>query len=280
MRFYRVHYVAALLSAIGTSTAIADYTGTYSNDFSSGSGDFYGSAYVTNFNGHSDLQLVSDGQPGSQGTWQGFPTASHERSITSFNASFNFSFNTNGNGGLGDGFSFLFGDMRDMSGDRWAGGEWGLNAFNDNGAGMSIGFDTYGGDSGIYSRWGSSNVSWTNFGTEWWDYANETDYNAALTDANQGSIIVDWDINSGLKVYIDWGGDPIDGYYTAIDTPLFTWPGGYDMTGWTFGFAGRNGGIDNDILIDNLNIDYTYIPAPGMLALFGLAGLSSRRRRH
>jgi hypothetical protein len=145
---------------------------------------------------------------------------------------------------------------------------------------MSIGFDTYGGDSGIYSRWGSSNVSWTNFGTEWWDYANETDYNAALTDTNQGSIIVDWDINTGLQVRIDWGGDPIEGYYTAIDTGLFTWPGGYDMTNWSFGFAGRNGGIDNDILIDNLQIDWTAIPAPGMLALFGIAGLSSRRRRH
>lgn len=51
------------------------------------------------------------------------------------------------------------------------------------------------------------------------------------------------------------------------------------MTSWDFGFAGRNGGIDKDILIDNLKIDYTYIPSPGMLALFGLAGLAAGSRR-
>ena len=272
---------AALAAMLLTSVANADFSDTYSNNFSSGGGEFYGSAFVTTHNGHSDLQLVSDGQPGTHGTWttgsQGFAT----RSLTSFNASFNFSFNTNGNGGLGDGFSFLFGNMTNMSGNRWEGGEGGLNAFSDDGQGMSIGFDTYGGDSGIHARWGSSNISWTNFGTEWWYHANETNYDAALNDANQGSILIDWDINEGLMVRIDWGGDPIDGYYTAIDTGFFTWEPGSapDMTDWTFGFAGRNGGIDNDILIDNLNINYNYIPSPGVLALFGIAGLAGRRRR-
>lgn len=273
---------AAALAAIPFSAvATADFSATYSNDFSNGGGNHYGTSFITTHNGHNDLQLVSDGQSGTHGTWttgsQGFAT----RSLTSFNASFNFSFNTNGNGGLGDGFSFLFGDMSNMSGNRWEGGEWGLNAFSDDGHGMSVGFDTYGGDSGIHARWGSNNLSWTNFGTEWWYHANETNYDAALNDANQGSILIDWHINEGLMVRIDWGGDPIDGYYTAIDTDFFGWSPGSepDLTGWTFGFAGRNGGIDNDILIDNLNINYNYIPAPGMLALFGIAGLAGRRRR-
>jgi hypothetical protein len=31
-----------------------------------------------------------------------------------------------------------------------------------------------------------------------------------------------------------------------------------DTTNYGFGFAGRNGGIDNDILIDNFNVTYTY----------------------
>jgi len=269
----------AAFAAALSCAASASEVGSYSNNFEQGGGTHYGSSFVTYYNGHSDLQLVSDGQSGTYGTWQtgGF----ENQSITSFNASFNFSYNTNGNGGLGDGFSFLFGDMTDMSGNNWEGGEWGLNAFNNSGSGMTIGFDSYGADSGIYARWGSSNVSWSEFGTEWWYYANETNYNDALADENQGSIIVDWNINTGLKVLIDWGGDPINGYYTAIDTGLFTWPDGYDMTGWTFGFAGRNGGIDNDILIDNLNIDYTYnaVPAPNAIALLGLSGLCCGRRR-
>ena len=83
---------------------------------------------------------------------------------------------------------------------------------------------------------------------------------------------------------IDWGGDPIEGHWDALATNFFTWPDGtdgFDMTGWSFGFAGRNGAIDNDILIDNLDIDYAYdqIPAPGALALLGLAGLTGQRRR-
>jgi len=251
-----------MLLLTGIVSATSGGSDVHADDFSQDGGIHYGTSYVTYYNGHSDLQLVSDGQPGTYGTWQtGHPTFDY-KSMTSFSVSFNFSFNTNGNGGLGDGFSFLFGDMSDMSGNNWEGGEWGLNAFSNAGSGMSIGFDTYGEDSGIYARWGSSNVTWANFGTEWWYFANEENYDDALTDANQGSVIIDWDINSGLVVRIDWGGDPIDGYYEAINTSYFTWPDGYDMAGWDFGFAARNGGIDNDILIDNLVINYTYIALP------------------
>lgn len=255
---------AATCALLLTGIASAESRGgeVHSDDFSQDGGIHYGTSYVTYYNGHSDLQLVSDGQPGTHGTWRtGHPTFDY-KSMTSFSASFNFSFNTNGNGGLGDGFSFLFGDMSDMSGNNWEGGEWGLNAFNNAGSGMSIGFDTYGEDSGIYARWGSSNVSWANFGTEWWYFANETNYDDALADENQGSVIIDWNINTGLVVRIDWGDDPIDGYYEAINTGYFTWPDGYDMAGWDFGFTARNGGIDNDILIDNLVINYTYIAIP------------------
>jgi hypothetical protein len=271
---------AAMSTLLLSGLASASYMGSYSNDFSGGGGgNHFGTSYVTTAFGHSDLQLVSDGQSGTHGTWTTGDSSFANKSLTAFSASFNFSFNTNGNGGLGDGFSFVFGDLSDMSGDRWAGGEYGLNAFAQDGEGMSIGFDTYGGDSGIHARWGGSSLTWNNFGTEWWNYANENDYNSALTDANQGSILIEWDINSGLDVYIDWGDDPIPGYYHSIDTGFYSWPDGFDMTGWDFGFAGRNGGIDNDILIDNFNVSYNYIPTPGVLALLGLAGIHSRRRR-
>lgn len=271
---------AVCTAASVTLTAGAELD-TYSTNFSPDTGDHYGTSFVTTHNGHSDLQLVSDGQAGAQGTWTTGGAAFADRSITAFSANFDFSFNTNGSGGLGDGFSFLFGDMSDMGGDRWAGGEGGLNAFYQDGAGMSIGFDTYGGDS-VKARWGANSIAESiEFGSEWWEYAREENYDAALNDANQGNIIVEWHIDVGLQVLIEWGGDPIEGHWGAVATEFFTWPGGYDMTGWSFGFAARNGAIDNDILIDNLNINYEYnqVPAPGALALLGLAGIVARRRR-
>lgn len=274
------HYRTAVgTAACVTFCASADFVGSYSTDFSTDSGSHYGTSFVTTHNGHSDLQLVSDGQPGTQGTWTSGQIAPAGASITAFSATFDFSFNTNGSGGLGDGFSFLFGDLGDLSGNRWQGGEGGVNAFNQDGAGMAIGFDTYGGDP-VRALWGGNMISESiAFGTEWWDYAREESYDSALQDENQGNIIVQWDITLGLQVLIDWGGDPIDGHWQAVATEFFTWPDGYDMTDWSFGFAGRNGAIDNDILIDNLQIDYAYVPAPAGLALLGLGGVAGRRRR-
>jgi hypothetical protein len=279
---------ASAVAAVFATCSVgqADLTGNYSNDFSTPNtpwptylGNHHGTSFITNYNGESDLQLVSDGAPGTQGTWDAGSYHFAGKSITSFSASFDFSFNTNGNGGLGDGFSFLFGNMTDMTGNRWQGGEGGVNAMYQDGQGMAIGFDTYGGDS-VKANWGSQTIAESiTIGTEWWDYANKGSYDNALVD--QGNIIVNWSIDLGLQVLIDWGGDPIDGYWTAIETGFFTWPGGYDMTDWSFGFAGRNGGIDNDILIDNLDIAYTYVPSPGAMALLGMGALmGTRRRRH
>ena len=51
-----------------------------------------------------------------------------------------------------------------------------------------------------------------------------------------------------------------------------------DAYDWTFGFSARNGGIDQDVFIDNLVI--TAVPAPGAAVAFvGLAGLGRRRQR-
>ena len=278
--------VGAVLAtcSVGQADVISD---SYSNDFSLATtpystyeGNHYGSSYITTHNGNSDLQLISDGQPGTVGHWNTGDYHFAGKSITSFTASFDFSFNTNGQGGLGDGFSFLFGNMSDMSGNRWEGGEEGLQAFYQDGQGMSIGFDTYGSNS-TEARWGSSSIALgPEFGPEWWEHSNNSNYDDALD--NQGNIIINWDINTGLQVGIDWGPDPIKGHWNdALNTEFFTWPGGYDMTGWTFGFVGRNGGIDNDILIDNLNIDYTFVPTPGAIAVLGMGMFAgTRRRRH
>ena len=238
-----------------TTTALAvsfpHYTNWFAINFSNGgNGTHHGSSYVTTYNNHSDLQLVSDGQPGTYGTWQGedFPG----QNIVAFDATFKWSFKNDG--GPGDGFSFLFGDMTDMSGNQWEGGEHGLNRFAAMGSGMSIGFDSYGNDSGVYARWGGQSVTWTNFGNEWYNIATYTDYNYALDDVNQGTVQVKWDIETGLLVGIAW---PNHSMWWGIDTELFT-GSIMDTTDFSFGFAARNGGIDMDVLIDEFNVTYTY----------------------
>ena len=250
------HHLLAATAITATTMAAAmlphytDWSGTNFSD-NGNMGTHFGSSFVSTYNGHSDLQLISDGQPGTYGTWIGEDFQG--RHIVAFEASFKWSFKNEG-GGPGDGFSFLFGDMTDMSGNQWEGGEYGLNRFYEMGSGMSIGFDSYGGDSGVYARWGGQNITWTNFGNEWYAIGTYSDYNQALDDYWQGTVEVKWNRDTGLQVGIAWPG--YDTWW-GIDTDLFTGPI-MDTTNFSFGFAARNGGIDMDVLIDELNINYTY----------------------
>lgn len=278
MRLFRMGCVrACAVGAVGVvvSASSADVlNGSYSNGFENGdSGSFYGAAFATDWGGNSDLQLVSDYQPGSNGTWI---SPQINADIQSFHATFKFSYNHNGNGHLGDGFSFLFGDLSDMDNDRWLGGEGGIKAFSDDGAGMSVGFDSYGGgnDSGIFARWGSDvRAANTGVGPDEFGRASYDNYGQALDDYFQGTIEIDWNNDTGLTVGVSW---PAWGMETYISTGEFT---NLDLDSFNFGFTARNGGIDHDVLIDGFNVDYTYIPSPGALGLMVLGGFARRRRR-
>ena len=263
------------------ATAHADMqSASYSADFRSSDtqAQLYGSAqYQENFfQGvqYSDLQLVTQGQGNTAGTWDSGIRAEIQR----FSASFKFSFNSNG-GNVNDGFSFLLGDMSDLSGNRAAGNERGLNAFNDDGAGISIGFDSYGPDNetGFFMGWGSQQVSWTDApnNSHFTNGAGYNDYLAALAGGAEATIV--WDINTGMSVNVQWANG--QGAWSH-STNLFSWgEGNLDTTNWGFGFAARNGGVTSDVIIDDFNVDYEYLPAPGALALLGLGGIATRRRR-
>jgi hypothetical protein len=263
------------------ATAHADIqSASYSADFRSSDTQarLYGSAmYQENFfQGvqYSDLQLVTQGQGNSAGTWDSGIRAQIQR----FTATFKFSFNSNG-GNVNDGFSFLLGDMSDLSGNRAAGNERGLNAFNDDGAGISIGFDSYGPDNetGFFMGWGSQQVSWTDApnNNHFTNGAGYSDYLTALAGGAEATIV--WDINTGMSVNVQWANG--QGSWSH-STELFSWgEGNLDTTNWGFGFAARNGGVTSDVLIDDFNVDYEYLPAPGALALLGLGGIATRRRR-
>jgi hypothetical protein len=263
------------------ATAHADIqSASYSADFRSSDtqAQLHGSAiYQENFfQGvqYSDLQLVTQGQGNSSGTWDSGIRAQIQR----FTATFKFSFNSNG-GNVNDGFSFLLGDMSDLSGNRAAGNERGLNAFNDDGAGISIGFDSYGPDNetGFFMGWGSQQVSWTDApnNNHFTNGAGYSDYLTALAGGAEATIV--WDINTGMSVNVQWANG--QGSWSH-STDLFSWgEGNLDTTNWGFGFAARNGGVTSDVLIDDFNVDYEYLPAPGALALLGLGGIATRRRR-
>ena len=277
----RTHVSLVAISALGVVTTLAhaellydSYTAAF--DGSDDGSTLHGNAWYQTYNNeYSDLQLVNDGQPGTWGTWD----SGIRRDIKSFNASFKFSFKQDA-GGIGDGFSFLAGDLSDLSGTRAQGDERSINAFREDGAGISVGFDTYGADNetGIYDSWGGNPIAWDNAPnpSHYWNGATYQDYIAALQGGATANI--DWDINTGLSVSISWI-DNQGGW--NFSTEFFTWPGGLDTSNWGFGFAARNGGSPMDVIIDDFTVDYSYeqIPAPGALALLGLGGLSMRRRR-
>ena len=226
---------------------------------------------------YSDLQLVTQGAGNTAGTWD----SGIREQIQNFTASFNFSFNSNG-GNVNDGFSFLIGNMSDLSGDRAIGNEQGLTAFNQDGAGISIGFDAYGPDNetGFFMNWGGQKISWTDAPntSHFTNGAGYSDYLAALAGGAKATI--NWDINTGMSMLVEWANG--QGQWSH-STGLFSWgEGNLDTTDWGFGFAARNGGVTSDVLIDNFEVDYGYltqVPAPGAFALLALGGLAARRRR-
>jgi len=213
------------------------------------SGELFERAVLVNIAGNPRLKLVSDFQAGTWGTWI---SEAVDDTITGFQASFRFSVK-NQDGGPGDGFSFLWGDLSDTFGTRMAGGEWGIEAFNTDGGGLSVGFVTYpgGGGNGVNGKWGGTPFAFSPFD---FDLVEWDDDQVAGDPTNMATATMTWSRGSGTTVTI------------ALPTfpPATIWSdagqgqtGSVDPTGWSFGFAARNGGIDQDVLIGDLLIEIT-----------------------
>ena len=285
---FRFISVAAAVAATASTAFAGD--GTYSTNFSSVDGNYWGAATHTTFNGHGDLQLTTD-YPGDYfGTWS-TGALSNTSDITGFNASFKFSMNTNGNGANeADGFSFLFGNLSDdMNGagdyghsylQNWNGGEWGMNQFSRLGSGMSVDLATYG-DDYTHARWASQEVAYNNIDDNLAGHVTYYGYDYALNDAHQATMYIDWETTGDLVVYLETP-DNAYGAGTA-KTEILRTSGfqGIDTAGFEFGFAGRVGGATWDILIDDLDINYQYSTpvVPGVGGIAALAGLAAVRRR-
>ena len=258
--------LAALVITSGVAHAeLEDSTSFDTPDLPGLGTAMHGSAQIDNAFGQSDLKLVSDGQSGSWGTWQG-PTV--WGNCTSFTASFEASFK-NGDGGPGDGFSFWFGDMEGVT--DFSGGEQGLNAILNADRGITASFVSYpGANPGVYAKQGFTTFASNGLG---YDPMTYNGHQEAKEDSGHGRFRVEWDINTGLQIYVGWS-------FMSEEVLWVDAPGiqPSDAENWTFGFSARNGGINQDVFIDNLVI--SAVPTPGAaVALIGLAGLGRRRRR-
>ncbi|MBC02549.1 MAG: hypothetical protein CMJ34_04485 [Phycisphaerae bacterium] len=238
------------LLAAGAMTFAGDETCEVSIDetFARGaSGDLYERAVLVQLSGNPRLKLVSDFQPGTWGTWR---SDTVEETVTAFTASFRFSLKNQG-GGPGDGFSFLWGDMSDDFGTRMAGGEWGLEAFVADGGGLSVGFVTYpgGGGNGVNGRWGGTDFAFSPFT---YDLVRWDDDQVAGDPNNMATATVSWTRQAGTTVTIALPTFPPQTIWSDAGQAQTA---SVDPTGWSFGLAARNGGIDQDVLIGDLSIE-------------------------
>ena len=253
------HLIGAILSlsipAASFAQGVAPCTAAIVENFGAGSGGlFFNQAQAIGFNGFTRLRAVRDTAPSTWGTWQSAPIAS---TVKEFTASFRFSVR-NSNGGAGDGFSFLWGDLSNYSGNRMVGGEWGLQAFNDDAAGLSVGFVTYAGagGNGVNGKWGGSQFAFTplSFAPVTWVTTTQ-----AVDRIRMAVATVHWSRTTGLRVTVAFPG--------ATASTIFIDKGAQqlaniDPTGWSFGIAARNGAIDQDVYIGEMQIN-TVVECPG-----------------
>lgn len=255
---HRTLVASLVLAATGAALAgDAPCTSDFAESFGrKASGTLYERATLVTLSGNPRLKLVSDFQPSTWGTWVA-PVI--DDTVLEFTASFRYSLK-NFQGGPGDGFSFCFGDLSDLSGTRASGGEWGLEAFVQDGGGLTVGFVTYpgAGGNGVNAKWGGSEFAFTPYDHSRMRYDDDQ---VAGDPNNMATATIHWSRDAGVSVTIAKPTFPPDTIFVDQGQGQ---TGSVDPTGWSFALAARNGGIDQDVLIGDLTISMVVeCPPPG-----------------
>lgn len=217
-------------------------------------GTTYGEATYVDVDGNTRLKLVADGFDGTWGTWVSPPIPEQ---VVEFRVSFRFSLKNLG-GGPGDGFSFLWGDLSDTIGTRMSGGEWGVEAFATDGGGLSVGFQTYPdlGNDGVAGRWGGETFVFAPFT---YDLVRYDEYEVAVDPTKMATATITWTADAGTTVTIALPTFPPQEIFLDEGEAQ---TGSVDPRDWSFGIAARNGAIDQDVLIGDLDIEVTTVCEP------------------
>ena len=109
------------------------------------------------------------------------------------------------------------------------------------------------GDNGVKGRWGSQEFV---FGGVDFSSVTYSDYQQAGDPANMATMIVEWSRESGASVSIAFPWNDPEVIWTDKGAEFFD---GIDSIDWNFGFAARNGAIDMDVLLGDVNFGYEFI---------------------
>ena len=90
-----------------------------------------------------------------------------------------------------------------------------------------------------------------------------TDYATAGLPESMPTMTVYWSEIVGLSVSIAFPFQNPEVVYADQGLDVFA---GIDPSNWRFGFAGRNGAIDQDVLIGDFSLLYDYLPETGGLS--------------
>lgn len=219
----------------------------------------------------------------NSGSWQGYrlsqdnqvpiggqaifqlPDLDPGKAITSFSATFDLLVKNSWDpGSPADGFSLTFGSLN----TSLSGQEVEKGVLASSGSTLAVTFITYPGSNP--DKYIGARVNTTGVGSNVSPYNNVPVYVAPdITTDKFRNVSVSYSTATGLSVA--YGGTTV---YNNTSIAGFT-----PQAGYTFGFAARTGGSDEDVFIDNLNI--STIPEPGVAGLvaLGVAGGAMARWR-
>ena len=113
------------------------------------------------------------------------------------------------------------------------------------------------GTNGVTARWGGQEFAFTPV-----DFSSVTytDYQQAGQPENMPMLRLSWTKDAGATVTIAFPSNAPQVIWSNQGSEYFD---ALDCIDWSIGFAGRNGAINQDVLIGDVNLGFEFVPANG-----------------